>query len=160
MKLFTHGDGRFDGVFFCLLVLLALVPLPAHAAGPTEIDITLVAEIHDLSGWLAMHQEVVSTPSEALKPVQISLPGGTGGNRWLRVDSPKFTVQIVTYDGSRTAKLGIYGKIPAAQAHKSLIAFEHAAFEVQAGLVANELAIVYGLNGVVGLFLELHLSRP
>jgi hypothetical protein len=159
VKIFTQGDGRF-GVLCCLLVLLVLVPVPAHAASPTEVDIVLVSEIYDLNGWLAMHQEVVSTPTEAMKPVQVSLPGGTGGNRWLRVDRPKFSVQIITHDGSRSAKLGIYGKILAGQAHNALIAFEHAAFEVQAGLVANELEIVYGLNGVVGLFLELHVSRP
>ena len=66
----------------------------------------------------------------------------------------------MTHSGSRSAKLGIDGKVFAGQARTSLIAFERATFDVQSGVVPNDLVIMYGLNTVNGLFLELHLSRP
>lgn len=147
-------------IHYLLAIFVLSIPALATAAPPGEVDIVLVAEVHDLNGWLALHQEVVHTPPEIVKPVQLILPGGTGGDRWLRVDNPKFVVQIMTHSGSRSAKLGIYGKVFAGQARTSLIAFERATFDVQSGAVPNELVIMYGLNTVNGLFLELHLSRP
>ncbi|MGH7312201.1 MAG: hypothetical protein ACREJV_03435 [Candidatus Rokuibacteriota bacterium] len=123
------------------------------------MDIVLVAEVHDLAGWLSVHQEAIGTPPASGKPLRLSLPAGTGGNRWLRVDQPKFAVQIITYDGSRGAKIGISGKILAPEAQNALIGFEHSAVEVQSGTLVNELTILYGLTGVVGRLLELHLSR-
>lgn len=143
----------------CVLVILALLPAPVGGAPALEMNIVLVAEVHDLSGWLVLHQEVIATPPTSGKPLRLSLPGGTGGNRWLRVDEPKFAVQIITYDGSRAAKVSIFGKIVAAEAQNALIAFEHSALEVQLGTLANELTILYGLNGVIGQLLEIHLSR-
>ena len=36
----------------------------------------------------------------------------------------------------------------------------HAALEIQAGVVGNELGLEYGLSGVVGQLLELYFDRP
>lgn len=131
---------------------------PATADGP-EVQVAVVAEVQDLTGWLGFHQEVVATAPESAKPLRLSLPGGTGGNRWLRVDEPAFGAQIMAADGSRAVKVGISGKVVGVEAQRSLIQFEQAALEVQAGLVANQLTLVYGLAGVSGRLLELHLTR-
>lgn len=132
---------------------------PAAAGAGPEVQVAVVDEVQDLTGWLGFHQEVVATAPESAKPLRLSLPGGTGGNRWLRADEPAFGAQIMAADGSRAVKVGISGKVVGAEAQQSLILFEQAALEVQAGLVANQLTLVYGLAGVSGRLLELHLTR-
>lgn len=147
-------------VFFTVVVFGLWLSTPALGAPAAEMDIILAAEIRDLTDWLAFHQEVVSTPPESGKPLLLSLPGDTGGDRWLRVDSPKFLVKIDTADGSRLVKLTITGKLFGAAAQRDLIAFERAAFLVQTGAVANQLSIVYGLTEVAGRLIEIQAFRP
>jgi hypothetical protein len=140
---------------------LLAIAAEAHAApaGLPDVDITLVAEIPDTAGWLAMHQEAIGSAS-AGKPLRLGLPVGTGGTRWLRVDEPKFSVAILAASGQRVVKLGVTGKLPAGEALGALVLFEHAAIEVQAGIVPNELNLIYGLSSVSARLLELYFSRP
>lgn len=137
--------------------ILALVGGVAAQNALPDVDVVVVAEVLDSLSWLALHQEVLATPRDSSKPLRVSLPAGTGGNRWMRVDHPKFSVQIVS--GSGAVKVGISGKIPGPDALGNLVEFEQAALQVQAGAVHNELTLVYGLVGVNGRLLELYLGR-
>ena len=38
--------------------------------------------------------------------------------------------------------------------------FQRAAMEIQAGVIANEIGLGYGLSGVGGRLLELYFDRP
>lgn len=140
-------------------LLAAVADLHAAPAGLPDVDITLVAEIPDTAGWLAMHQEAIGSASTG-KPLRLGLPAGTGGTRWLRVDEPKFSVAILATSSQRVVKLGVTGKLPAGEALSTLVLFEQAAIQVQAGLVPNDLSLVYGLSSVSGRLLELYFSRP
>ncbi len=62
--------------------------------------------------------------------------------------------------GRRLVKLAVTGKLAGGDALSGLVPFEHAAIEVQAGALPNELSLVYGLTSVSGRLLELYFSRP
>jgi hypothetical protein len=161
--------GRSAGALRCTalglgLVLLAglVVAVPRAAAAPValpDVGVTVVAEVPDTTGWLALHQEAIGSAG-AGQALRLGLPAGTGGTRWLRVDDPKFSVAILAGGGQRVVKLGVTGKLAAGEALSSLVLFEHAAIEVQAGAVPNELTLIYGLSTVTGRLLELYFSRP
>lgn len=146
-----------------LTAALVAVVLTSEAGSQTafpDVDIILVAEVYDSAGWLQLHREVLGTPPDSPKPLNVTLPAGTGGGRSLRVEQPKFSVEIITYHGRSLLKIGVAGKISAHEALGRLTPFEQAALEVQAGLVQNQLLMVYGLTTVSGHLLELYLGRP
>ena len=163
----TSGYGRrigARGLIALLLAALAVVTLPATTAESQtsfpDVDIFLVAEVYDSVSWLGLHREVLGTPQDSPKVLSLTLPAGTGGNRSLRVDKPKFSVEIIAYAGRRLLKIGVTGKIPASEALRRLPDFEQAALDVQAGVVQNNLLMGYGLSTVTGDFLEMYLGRP
>lgn len=140
-------------------LLLAAGPAAAAQASLPDVDVMLVAEIPDTESWLAMHQEAIGTAGST-KPLRLGLPAGVGGTRWLRVDEPKFSVAIVPTGGRRLVKLAVTGRLAGSDALSGLVPFEHAAIEVQAGALPNELSLIYGLTVVSGRLLELYFSRP
>ncbi|MGH9896879.1 MAG: hypothetical protein ACREA0_33745, partial [bacterium] len=145
-------------------VLVTAVLTGEAGSGPQaafpDVDIILIAEVHDSTGWLQIHQEVLGTPPDSSRPLNVTLPARTGGRRGLRVERPKFSVEIITHVGRSLLKIGVTGKVSAHEALGGLTPFEQAALEVQAGLVHNELSMVYGLSTVTGHLLELYLGRP
>lgn len=143
-----------------MAVVTAVTGGQAESQSFPDVDITLVAEVYDSAGWLTLHREVLGTPPNSTKALMLTLPAGTGGNRSLRVDRPKFAVEIVTWHGRSLLKVSVTGKVSAHEALGGLTPFEQAALEVQAGLVQNELMMAYGLTTVPGYLLELYLGRP
>jgi hypothetical protein len=142
-------------------LLLALLA-GESAAQPTftDIDVILIAEVADRAGWLGLHQEVLSTPGNSARSLRVSLPAGTGGNRSVNIEQPKFLVTVLPTLRHGPVKVTVTGKVLAAEALAVLTPFEHAALEVQAGAIENELTLLYGLSSVVGRLIELHLQRP
>jgi hypothetical protein len=139
---------------------LALIDLPRRTRRRLELalacdDADTLARLR-AHGWSVRDAVALSLDVEPYRNyIQAS-----HGDRWLRLEQPAFGAQIKAADGSRAVRVGISGRVVGAEAQDSLILFEQAALEVQAGLVANRLTLVYGLAGVSGRLLEPHLTRP
>lgn len=150
-----------------LLLLIALctgTPLPGTAAaapgGLPYVDVVLIAEVYDARAWVALHQEVLATPSGSTKDLQATLPARTGGGRAITIEQPKFTVALVVTGGKSLAKVTVTGKIAPSLALVLVAPFQQAAMEIQSGTVVNELHLTYGLTNVAGSLLELYFDRP
>jgi len=142
-------------------VMTVSLPAGRARAAPTnlDVDVTLVVEIQDVGSWLGLHQEVLAAATDSGRPLVASLPARTGGRRSIALERPKFTASLAVGQGTSSVKVTIAGQVNGADAPGLLTPFEQAAFEVQAGTVPNELTLIYGLSGVMGRLLELHLSR-
>ena len=125
-----------------------------------DVDIMLVAEIHDTTGWLRMHQEVLRAPIGSLQTLGIILPARIDGNRAITVHNPKFATQIITVAGPQVVKLSVSGKVTGDEALQELTSLERAALDIQSGNVQNRLTLIYGLSEILGNLLEMYLSRP
>jgi hypothetical protein len=148
-------------VLFLTCALLSSAPSLGEAGtGLPDVDVVLIAEVQDTAGWLALHQEVLSTPAGSTKVLRATLPARTGGSRSVDIEQPRFTVGLVTTDGKAQVKVTIAGKLPPSLALAVVTPFQQAAMEIQAGLVVNEISLVYGLSGVAGRLLELYFDRP
>lgn len=148
-------------VVFLACVLLSSAPAPSAAApGLPAVDVVLLAEVQDTAGWLALHQEVLSTTPGSAKALRATLPARTGGSRSIDIEQPRFTVGVVTGDGRAQVKVTVAGKLSPALALGVVVPFQRAAMEIQAGLVANEIGLAYGLSAVAGQLLELYFDRP
>jgi hypothetical protein len=125
-----------------------------------DVDIMLVAEIHDTTGWLRMHQEVLRAPIGSLQTLGIILPARIDGNRAITVHNPKFATQITIVAGPQVVKLSVSGKVTGDEALQELTSLERAALDIQSGNVQNRLTLIYGLSEILGNLLEMYLSRP
>ncbi len=125
----------------------------------SDVEVLIVAEVADSAAWLALHQEVLGTPSNSPRVLRANLPSGTAGGRSLTIEDPKFAVAIVTGQAQWPVRVTVTGKVAGTEAISQLRPFQHAALEVQAGWVQNELTLFFGLSGVVGRLLELQLGR-
>lgn len=144
-----------------LLVACALLTSLGQAeAGPPDVEVVLIAEVHDTAGWLALHQEVLSTSAASSKVLRATLPARTGGSRSIDIAQPRFTVGLITNDGKAQVKVTVSGTLSPSLAMAVVTPFQQAAMEIQAGLVGNEIGLVYGLSGVSGRLLELYFDRP
>lgn len=133
----------------------------AHAKSELpDVDITLVAEIHDTTGWLKMHQEVLRAPLGSPQTLDVILPARIDGNRAITVRNPKFATQIITVAGPQVVKLSVSGKVTGDEALQELTSLERAALDIQSGSVQNRLTLIYGLSEIIGNLLEMYLSRP
>ena len=150
---------RVAGLLTSLIVLLVSGAAAAQKSFP-DVDVALVADFADCEAWLAMHQEILGTSGDSSRGLRVSLPAGTGGNRSLTIEQPKFAVVISTWNGQWPVRVTITGKVAATEALSGITPFQQAAFQVQAGVVRNELTLMYSLSAVVGQLLELHLGRP
>jgi hypothetical protein len=149
------------GVLLLTCALLGWAPARSHAApGLPDVEVVLIAEVRDTAGWLALHQEVLSTSATSSKVLRATLPARTGGSRSIDIDQPRFTVGLITTDGKAQAKVTVSGKLSPSLALAVVTPFQQAAMEIQAGLVTNEVSLVYGLSGVSGRLLELYFDRP
>jgi hypothetical protein len=125
-----------------------------------DVDIMLVAEIHDTTGWLRMHQEVLRAPLGSLQTLGVILPARIDGNRAITVHNPKFATQIITVAGPQVVKLSVSGKVTGDEALQELTSLERAALDIQSGNVQNRLTLIYGLSEIIGNLIEMYLSRP
>lgn len=149
------------GVFLLTCALLGWPSGPSHAgAGLPDVDVVLIAEVRDTAGWLALHQEVLSTSASSTKVLRATLPARTGGSRSIDIEQPRFTVGLITTDGKAQVKVTVAGKLSPSLALAVVTPFQQAAMEIQAGLVGNEIGLAYGLSGVSGRLLELYFDRP
>ena len=150
----------------CLAVVLGMMTTMLAAesapAAPAafDVDVILVVEVQDVGSWLGLHQEVLAAAPDSGRPLVVALPARTGGRRMISLERPKFTASLAVGGGASSVKVTIAGKVNGADGPGLLAPFEEAAFEVQAGSVPNDLTLIYGLSGVVGRVLELHISRP
>jgi hypothetical protein len=142
-----------------LLTLTLLTPARAGSGLPA-VDVFIIAEVQDTGGWLALHQEVLSTPPASAKVLRATLPARTGGSRSLDIEQPKFTVGVLTTDGRAQVKVTVAGKLPPSLALAVVTPFQQAAMEIQAGQMTNEISLAYGLSIVGGRLLELYFDRP
>ena len=149
-----------------MLLLAAMVVFLAGASAAyakpdlPNVDIVLVAEIHDTTGWLRMHQEVLGAPLGSTQTLGVILPARIDGNRGITVHNPKFAAQILTAAGPQVVKLSVSGKVTGDEALQELTSLERAALDIQSGNVQNRLTLIYGLSEIIGNLLEMYLSRP
>lgn len=144
----------------CALLFSASGPGQAGAAGLPDVDVVLIADVHDVVAWLALHQEVLSTPTGSSKALRATLPARTGGSRSIDIEQPRLTVGLATTDGIAQVNVTVAGKVPASLALAVVTPFQQAAMEIQAGWVTNEVSLAYGLSAVRGRLLELYFDRP
>jgi hypothetical protein len=147
-----------------LAVILAVLAVSlvdgAAWAAPSGVDVIVIVDIQDVGSWLGLHQEALAAATDSARPLIVGLPARTGGRRLIALDRPKFLASLAVGGGTASVKVTITGAVNWADAPGLLTPFEQAAFEVQAGTVPNDLSLFYGLSGVVGRLLELHISRP
>ena len=151
-----------DLVRAALVLTACLAPCSAGAATHNAlpaIDITLVVRVRDVNGWLALQNEVLGRVPDARVPLACSLNAGTGGRRTLMIYEPRLATEMLLTAGTPSMKIGVMGKMAAAEALRSLAVFQQAASEIQAGLVENRGTLVYGLFSVDAQLIELHISR-
>jgi hypothetical protein len=152
-----------EGITLLLAAMALFLPgaSAAHAKSDLpDVDIMLVAEIHDTTGWLRMHQEVLRAPLGSLQTLGVILPARIDGNRAITVHNPKFATQIITVAGPQVVKLSVSGKVTGDEALQELTSLERAALDIQSGNVQNRLTLIYGLSEIIGNLLEMYLSRP
>jgi acetylornithine deacetylase/succinyl-diaminopimelate desuccinylase-like protein len=163
------GSGRSCPTCTCslagrLLAAVAAVLLlasSAHAAGTLpDVEIVLVVEVDDVTGWLVLHETVLATTREAAKALVVSAGAATGGRRTISVVQPRFDIQIYVAPGVHSVRVMVSGKIPGAEALRGLTLFQASVLAIQAGALDNELTLAYGISGVRAELLELHLGRP
>ena len=147
-----------------LIALWAAVILPstvaAAPAGLPYVDVVLIAEVYDATAWVALHQEVLATPTGSSKDLQATVPARTGGGRTITIEQPKFGVALVVTGGKSLARVTVTGKIAPSLALVLVAPFQQAAMEIQSGAVVNELHLTYGLTNVAGSLLEVYFDRP
>jgi hypothetical protein len=149
------------GVLLAICALLTSAPrLGRAAAGLPDVDVVLIADVQDPAGWLALHQEVLSTSASSTKVLRATVPARPGGSRTIDIEQPRFTVGLITTDGKAQVKVTVAGKLSPSLALAVVTPFQRAAMEIQAGLVANDVSLAYGLSGVSGRLLELYFNRP
>jgi hypothetical protein len=149
------------GVLLLTCAFLGPASGPAHATpGLPDVDVVLFAEVRDTTGWLTLHQEVLSTATTSTKVLRVTLPARTGGSRSIDIRQPRFTVGLLTTDGRAQVKVTVAGKVSSSLALTVVTPFQQAAMEIQAGRVANEIHLAYGLSVVAGSLLELYFDRP
>ena len=148
------------GLLACTLLGLGPGPGRAASAGLPDVDVVLIADVQDTMGWLALHQEVLSTPAGSSKVLRATLPARTGGSRSIDIEQPRFTVGLATAGGIAEVKVTVAGKVPASLALAVVTPFQQAAMEIQARWVTNEVGLAYGLSGVRGRLVELYFDRP
>jgi hypothetical protein len=153
--------GRVRSTFLLAVMAVSLVGVSATYAKSDlpDVDITLVAEIHDTAGWLRMHQEVLRAPHGSRQALGVVLPARIDGNRAIEVNNPKFAAQIIT-SGPPVVRLFVSGKVAGNEALQELTSLERAALDIQSGSVQNRLTLIYGLSEIIASLLEMHLSRP
>jgi hypothetical protein len=145
----------------CLVVTVVPARVGANPAGGLPyVDVVLIAEVYDGAGWLALHQEVLATPTGSSKVLRVTLPARTGGSRSIDIEQPRFTVALVVAGGKAQVKVTMAGKVSPSLALGLVTPFQHAAMEIQAGVVANEISLAYGLASVAGRLLEVYFDRP
>ena len=151
-----------DLVRAALVLTTFLAPCSAAAATHNAlpaIDITLVVRVRDVNGWLALQNEVLGRVPDVRVPLAFSLNAGTGGRRTLMIYQPRLATEMLLTADRPSMKIGVMGKMAAAEALRSLAVFQQAASEIQAGLVENRGTLVYGLFSVDAQLIELHISR-
>jgi hypothetical protein len=151
-----------DAVRLLAIVTISILLASAAQAAstPIDVDVLLIVEIQDIGGWLTIHQDVLAAVTDTARPLVVALPARTGGNRTINLERPKFTASLAVGTGASTVKVAVAGKVNGSDALRVVTPFQHAALEVQAGVMPNEVTLIYGLSGVVGRLLELHISRP
>jgi hypothetical protein len=156
----SHALSVLLTVGFLVGAVLSAAVAPAPAATFPAVDVVVVAEVYDMANWLALHQEVLATPAGSAKVLRVTLPARTGGSRTIDIEQPRITVGLVATNGKAQVKVTASGKIPPSMALALVTPFQHAAMEIQAGVVSNEVGLAYGLSTVVGRLLELYFDRP
>ena len=154
------GRGGVTLLLAAMAVFLAGASAAYAKSDLPDVDIMLVAEIHDTTGWLRMHQEVLRAPRGSPQTLGVILPARIDGNRAITVHNPKFATQIVTAAGPQVVKLSVSGKVTGDEALQELTSLERAALDIQSGNVQNRLTLIYGLSEIIGNLLEMYLSRP
>jgi hypothetical protein len=141
---------------------LTLLPGGSVQASSTlpDVEIILLVQIDDQTGWLALHDAVLGTSREAPKPLMVSAVSAAGGRKTIGVVQPRFDTQIYIAPGVHSVRVMVSGKVPGPDALRSLTPFQASVLAIQSGAMDNELLLGYGLFGVRAELLELHIGRP
>lgn len=159
----TRGRCRIFWVRLATVIalIMSLVLTSTGAAAQQalpDVDVTLVVEVSDPTGWRVFHAEVLGTPRQAPKRLDVSITAGTGGSRGITVQQPKFTVSLVK--GAPMFQVVVTGKIAGADALGTLGAFEQAVHENHGQPGEALVGLYYGLVSVGADLIEMHVSRP
>jgi hypothetical protein len=154
------GRGVVTLLLAAIAVFLAGASVAHAKSDLPDVDIMLVTEIHDTTGWLRMHQEVLRAPLGSSQTLGVILPARIDGNRAITVHNPRFATQIITAAGPQVVKVSVSGKVAGDEALQELTSLERAALDIQSGSVQNRLTLIYGLSEIIGNLLEMYLSRP
>ena len=133
-------------------------PWPVAAQAPTDVTVTLVVEVFDSDAWLGFQDSLLATPSDAPKPLTVTVPAKTGGMKSIVLNSAKF--ESKTHPNGKSVKVVIvvWGKMSGVPALLTLGLFQQAVFEMQAGAIENDVALAYGVFGVNGQLTEVKVA--
>lgn len=148
------------GLLAVILVLGLPVPgfQPVSAQTPADVAISLAVEISDADEWLGFQESLLGTPNEAPKPLTITVPSKTGGMKSIVLNSAKF--ESATHPNARSVKVVVmvWGKMAGVPALQTLGLFQQAVFDMQAGTIENDVALIYGMFGVNGRLTEFKVT--
>ncbi len=150
----------------CLTILLLVASPPGSATQPVsaqtpgEVKVKLVAEISDSDAWLAFRESLLAVPTDTSRVATITVQGQTGGTKSIVLTAVKFESETLSNERAIKIVVTISGKMAGVPALRTLEVFEQAVFQMQAGLIANEVAMTYGVSGVSGRLTKIKVTAP
>ncbi len=151
---------KYAFILSALTVLLCVADLPASAQAPGEVKVKLGIEISDSDSWLAFRESVLAIPVDTARVATITVAAQTGGSKSIVLDSVKLESKASMKERATKILVIISGKMAGVPALRTLEAFEQAFFQMQAGAIANDVAMAYGMFGVIGRLTDIKVSAP
>ena len=143
-----------------VLVLLTFVTLARAQSTLPDVDFLLMVDLSVTDDWVRFQDEVISTPRNSARPVFITVVARRGESRSITVDEPHFTAEISTPASYDLVKVTVAGKVTSARTPGALTPFQQAIFDIQAGVIDNQLMLTYGPAVLKARFSYLKLNAP
>jgi hypothetical protein len=156
-----------------LLSLLALVlTAPATAARAADalaadaavtalppVGLVLTCDVIEADGWFEMHQEILDTPPESQKALQVTIPTAGRASRAIILMAPRFSTTIRRTGDSVLVRLLVKGKVPGEYAQQMLLPFVNSFVERRPESDPRVVVLQYGLAELTATLIELKLEE-
>ena len=111
------------------------------AQQPIDLLVKLVVEISDTDNWLAFRESLLAPSTDMPTVATVTVPAQTGGAKSIVLNSVRLKSKAVPNGQSRQVLVTISGTMTGLPALRTLDVFEQAVFQMQAGLVPNDVAM-------------------
>jgi hypothetical protein len=147
-----------------ILLLVAGLPSPAtlsvSAQTPPDVKVKLTMMISDSDTWLAFRERLFAVPADTSRVATVTVGAATGGSRSIVLNSVKLQSTAAVTERATKLFATISGKMAGVPALRTLEVFERSFFQMQAGLIPNDVAMTYGTVEVIGQLTEVKVMSP